>query len=689
MDAYGVQQNIAYGLATLLPGNGDPTTEAAGISLLLRMWAQHYGLPTPVTSFVGQEAYEFAPNATANATSDKAADGKGVEPHDPHANPMPFPLYVAFGFLATSIIVAIIFEIAHSYYLKEEYSAELTEERTTGEDVSAARWDLKKNMKIAGWYFNHEGAVRGRALFIGILCFTTFNVGISYAVNILVGKYWDAMNEKDMPAFQVALGAFAAVTVVDILGSAYDSYMHRMLSIHWRESLTRRYWTMWLSNGAHYRGRDGFENPDQRIQVDTGHYVSHTTNLTLGLYSNTLSLFVFLPLLWSLSPNGPFPGWYWPGWLCQVAIIYAALGTLGVHLVGHSMIKLQYGMERSEADFRARLVTIRDESEHVAMVGAEDREQENLGGLFAYIKGIYWGLSFLHKRMSFFNGFFGLMGEIGPILLLTPSYFNGDVTMGALLQCRNALRTVQGNLNWGHHAYGSIADWSMSSSRLLELEEKCTMLPPAPGSGRVPGQMSATNLTYKTPDGRVLVENANLSVDGWTLVTGKEGSGKTTLLRVLKGLWPAEGEVKGDAMFLPVTGKCAGLRRGTLHSAVAYPLPKRDFTPEQVRHALDAVGLGELEDLDEEAEWGKRLSSGQFSRMQLAHVILVQPERLVLDEPTSHCAPGEPAVLFNVLKNEVPSLTSVLTVTHQADELAPFHGARYTLDADEKTLVRA
>ena len=35
-------------------------------------------------------------------------------------------------------------------------------------------------------------------------------------------------------------------------------------------------------------------------------------------------------------------------------------------------------------------------------------------------------------------------------------------------------------------------------------------------------------------------------VKDWTLVTGQEGSGKTTLLRVLKGLWPAEGVVRGE-----------------------------------------------------------------------------------------------------------------------------------------------
>lgn len=679
MDPYGIGSGIAYGLAMLSPGGtGDTATEAAATAVAMRSWMGHSGSHSAILSLTQSveliNSTVMAPNVTAgNATS--AAEHA--------ANPLPFPMIVAVLFFFSVIIVCVVFEILHPYLFSNEYGTELIEERTRG---TPARWNIGRNLSIAIWYFQNDGKIRGRLLAGAIILFSTFNVAVSYAVNILVGRYWDAMNAKDLKAFNLALVAFCSITLVEILGGAYNGYISRMLEIHAREALTRRYWTMWMKNSAHYRGRASFENPDQRIQVDSNRYVGLVANLTLGLYSNALSLIVFLPLLWQLSPPGPWAGVVWPGWLCQVAFVYAGLGTVLVHLVGSRMINLQFGMERCEADFRSRLVTIRDESEFVAMVNAEEREQENLGGLFKYIKSVFWSISFLSKRLSFFHGAFGLIGEIGPILLLTPAYFNGTITMGGLLQVRNALRTVQGNFNWGVHAYSTIADWSMSSSRLLDLQEQCERLPEAPGAGRTEGELSAAKLTYTTPKGDTLIENSDLKVDGWTMVTGPEGSGKTTLLRVLRGLWPAEGQVKGDALYLPVTGKCAGLRRGTLHAAVTYPLPEDRFSRNAVQAALARVGLGEFS-LDEEAEWGKRLSSGQFSRLQLAHVLLVQPERLVLDEPTSHCAPGEPAQLFQLLKDEVPSLKSVLTVTHQAEDLAPFHGTKYKLEG--KKFVRA
>jgi len=272
-------------------------------------------------------------------------------------------------------------------------------------------------------------------------------------------------------------------------------------------------------------------------------------------------------------------------------------------------------------------------------------------------------------------------------LLLAPSYFNGSISLGQLFQCRSALGIVREAMFWGISNYQSFAEWGVTCNRLDELENRCKEIPASAGIGREAGNLTCANLTYQLPDGKKLMENGNLNGEGWTLITGKEGSGKTTLLRVLRGIWPLEAGsvVKGDALFIPVTGKCAALRRGTLFEAVSYPNQTDQYTKAKAKEALQKVGLGHL-DIEDVQEWGKRLSSGQSARLALAHVILEQPERLVLDEPTAHCAPGEPAELYKILKAECPGLKSVLTVTHQADDLAPFHDTQLILDPEARTL---
>lgn len=629
-------------------------------------------------------------NLTTNLTT--LLESMGVDDEDDENEEMPFTVHGAYWFLGIVFFVLIVFEVAHTIVLSSEFNADRSVER---EMDTGARWDLWRNLKVSRPYFAKEGKVRGTFLLVIAWFMTTFNVFMSYGINILIGRYWDALNMKDWEEFMMSMKMFIAVSIVDLLMSAYKEYIMRMLHIHWRESLSRHYWKLWLADSNHYRGAfvpPKLENPDQRIQVDCGGYVSLTTDLTFGLYFNVFSLALFLPLLYHMSPPGPLPNWQVEGWLCYVVFLYALFGQLMVHLIGRRMINLQYGAEQSEADFRSRLVTVRDESDTVGLLGAEEREKEELGGLFLYIRGIFWSTSSLQRRLDFFHSFYTLFSHMGPIIIMAPAYFGGYFKMGTLLQTRNALNHVEHNVSWGISAYSNIAEWSMVSSRLQQLDEKCETTSTevarlrAARRGADEGTLSATNASFSTPDGKILLQNFNLQVRGWILITGPEGCGKTTLLRYLRGLWPGTGEINGEASFLPVSGKCLSLRRGDLKTAVAYPDQPDEFTTEQVESALRKVGLENL-DITEEAEWGQRLSSGQFARLQLAHVILKNPTTLVLDEPTAHCAPGEPAALFQILKTEVPNLKNVLTITHQAEELMQFHDELYRVDVESKSLV--
>lgn len=602
----------------------------------------------------------------------------------------------AAAFTLCSVLVIIIgFEMVHLWYFMGEWSDEAVAQRSGN---ASADWNFSANLKIAYSYFRTDGVVRGRLLLFFIVLMGTLGVAMSYVSNVLMGRYWDALSNKQYDAFMLAVTSFCICACISIMLETYNPYMKSMLNIHWRESISRQYWTKWLTNSAHYRGRlagAAVENPDQRIQQDAHEYCSITAMLFFSSIQHMLSMAVFLPLLWTLSPPGPWPGVVWHGWLAQFALVYALFGTIMMDLLGRRLIDYQYGQERSEADFRSRMAVIRDESEQVAMMRAEEAEQEQLGSLFGYVKSLFWQISFLKKRLDVCTGTFFVLGDILPLMMLAPAYFNGQMSLGAMLQCRSALRHVQDCFAWGIESYNSIAEWQCCAARLSEIDtlaEVTAGLPPAPEKGAFPGKIAAKHLGFRRPPpgDELLLDGAEFdSSNQWTLITGAEGAGKTTLLRSLKGLWPVEpnSEVQcSDALFMPVSGKCSALRRGTLHEAVAYPDPAEAYTREQVKQALEAVKLEGFEPEDYAASWGARLSSGQFQRLQLAHVICSQPELLVLDEPTSHTAPGEANALLSAVRENVPGLKGVLTVSHQVDELKPLHATTLTLDPVTKTL---
>ena len=52
-----------------------------------------------------------------------------------------------------------------------------------------------------------------------------------------------------------------------------------------------------------------------------------------------------------------------------------------------------------------------------------------------------------------------------PILLCTPRYFDGSMSLGAIMQVASAFSIVQGALSWFMENYTRLADWTASARR--------------------------------------------------------------------------------------------------------------------------------------------------------------------------------------------------------------------------------
>jgi cobalt/nickel transport system ATP-binding protein len=194
-------------------------------------------------------------------------------------------------------------------------------------------------------------------------------------------------------------------------------------------------------------------------------------------------------------------------------------------------------------------------------------------------------------------------------------------------------------------------------------------------------------LAYSYPDGSPALRGVDLSVASGerVAVLGPNGAGKTTLMLHLNGiLSPSAGSVEIGG--LPVAREnLKEIRRRvgvvfqdpddqlfmpTVRDDVAFGpanLGLRDEElAERVRAALDAVGMGEAAPRPPH-----HLSFGQRRRIALATVLAMDPEVLVLDEPTSNLDPAARRDLADVLTS-LP--VTALIVTHDlpyALELCP------------------
>ena len=159
-------------------------------------------------------------------------------------------------------------------------------------------------------------------------------------------------------------------------------------------------------------------------------------------------------------------------------------------------------------------------------------------------------------------------------------------------------------------------------------------------------------------------------------IIGPTGSGKTTLLRLVNLLEaPSSGSIRLDGIALndlPEKEKLSARRRmamvfqkpvmfkGSVQENVSYGLKIRGKKDQKiVRSALEAVNLSGYQSRD-----ASSLSGGEIQRVALARALVLQPEILLLDEPTANLDPKSAAAIDRIIQNLVGQNTLVILATH-------------------------
>ncbi len=166
---------------------------------------------------------------------------------------------------------------------------------------------------------------------------------------------------------------------------------------------------------------------------------------------------------------------------------------------------------------------------------------------------------------------------------------------------------------------------------------------------------------------------------GISVFLGGNGSGKTTLLKLLNGLYfPGRGTILFEGEHL----QASGIRRvrentvlshqdpylfsGTVLQNVGYGLKIRS-TPHhvllgKVKEALRDVGLEDFLH-----RWSGELSGGEKQRVAIARALALDPEVLLLDEPTANVDPESTRLIRSLLLRLSTTGKTIIMSTHNMD----------------------
>jgi cobalt/nickel transport system ATP-binding protein len=185
------------------------------------------------------------------------------------------------------------------------------------------------------------------------------------------------------------------------------------------------------------------------------------------------------------------------------------------------------------------------------------------------------------------------------------------------------------------------------------------------GNGSGPPTLGVSNLNFSYPDGFQALKNVSLTIAPGEKVAlvGPNGAGKSTLMLHLNGLLTGHGNI--EVAGLPVVKKHFPLIRSkvgmvfqnpddqlfspTVFDDVAFGplhmgLPEVEIR-QRVSEALFLVGMEGFE-----ARLSHHLSLGQKKRVAIATVLSMDPEILVLDEPSAGLDPRARRSLINLLR---------------------------------------
>ena len=175
-------------------------------------------------------------------------------------------------------------------------------------------------------------------------------------------------------------------------------------------------------------------------------------------------------------------------------------------------------------------------------------------------------------------------------------------------------------------------------------------------------------------------------------VIGENGAGKTSFCALLRGFIPEfyKGNMEGKVL---VEGKAISEYGGNIASKIGYVFQNpftqisgvKDTVFEEVAYGLENMGVPveEIEkrvvdvmrmtDIEALAEKNPfDLSGGQMQRVALASVIVLEPDILVIDEPTSQLDPEGTESVFAIIKALKERRKTIILVEHKIDLIAEY-----------------
>ena len=349
-----------------------------------------------------------------------------------------------------------------------------------------------------------------------------------------------------------------------------------------------------------------------------------------------------------------------------VAIIYALIGSWLTYKIGRPLVRVNFDLERYNADFRYRMTRVRENAESIALYNGEPDERRRLGGRLrphlrhlVGVHGLQQAADLAHRRSTARRqhlpdpgGQPALLRRRDPAGRADPDRQRLRLRPGlALLVRRRLARRSPTGRPPPTGSPPSARPWRAAKQRGPPRTRATSPSAPAASPGSSSGDVD------------VLLPNGRAPAGGRRLSASRRASGSSSRAR------PAAARPRSSACS-PACGRSAGAgepagRRRASCSCRSGPTSRsarcarRSAIPtrpglrrsgDRARRWPPASSSHLTERLDESANWSLMLSRGEQQRLAFARAVLVRPDWLFLDEATSALDEATETRLYELLR---------------------------------------
>jgi vitamin B12/bleomycin/antimicrobial peptide transport system ATP-binding/permease protein len=491
-------------------------------------------------------------------------------------------------------------------------------------------------------------------LFAATLVILMFAINGLNVLNSYVGRdFMSAIENKNMSVFERQALYYVGVFLASSAVLVFYRFTEERLGILWRVEMTRRLTDAYLSERTYYRldSATGIANPDQRISDDVRAFTTTTLSFLLLLVNGTLTAVSFSAVLWRISP-----------FLFGVAVSYAVCGSVLTILLGKPLIRLNYNQLDMEANFRADLIHVRENSESIALAHREGRFKARLRKRLDALAVNFRRLIRINRNLGFFTNGYNYFIQIIPALIIAPMFILGHAEFGVITQSTMAFATLLGAFSIIVTQFQSISTFTAVTARLYALtdaiEEAQAQTPCSIQTEESPDRVVYEGVTLHSADrSRELLTNLNLEIprgSRW-LVIAAEDAPKVALFRATAGVWECGGgritrPGLDNILFLP---ERPYLPPGTLREVLLRTGAESETPDATIHEVLGKLGLEEIltraHGLDTDQDWDDLLSIGEQHLLSVSRIFLAQPAFVFLDRPGSALPKNQISSIIDML----------------------------------------